>query len=204
MPLTPEDRKLFDRLNKRWKNFRTQNVINNTWGLAINELQNIYAESDMHGINTDRWGGLNQNVFTLSKNLDEETIEAMRKVARFLDDTKSSSIGYYKRNKDVDERAYQAYMTILNRPDNHVVDLQSYIDMIDDMETSKDIKGLRDALTSDNIMRTYDYARSLNLTNAEVDKIIINGLKKTLTGDPLYNWLRGEIKAAYDAKHYKS
>lgn len=201
MPLTANDKKLFDRLNKRYKQFKSQGVINNTWALAVNELNNIYADANYREIDTNRWGGLNQNVFTLSKHTDDQTLKAMRKVAKYLDSVESSKISYYKRNKRVDESAYKAYLTMLNRPDNNVNDLQSYIDMLDDIEQSKDIKGLRDALSSDQIMRTYDYARSLNLKSAQIDHIVRRGLKKMLSGDPLYTWMKSEIERAYSNAH---
>lgn len=200
MPFTAADKKLFDRLNKRYKQFKMQGVMNNTWALAVNELNNIYADADMRDIDTSRWGGLKQNVFTLSKNTDEQTLKAMRKVAKYLDSVESSKISYYKNHKNVDERAYKAYLTMLDRPDNSVEDLQTYIDMLDDMEQSKDIKGLREALSSDLIMRTYDYARSMKLTEKQVNKIIERGLKKTLQGDPLYSWMKAEILKAYNKK----
>ena len=111
MPITAADKKLFDRLNKRYKQFKMQGVMNNTWALAVNELNNIYADADMRDIDTSRWGGLNQNVFTLSKNTDEQTLKAMRKVAKYLDSVESSKISYYKNHKNVDERAYKAYLT---------------------------------------------------------------------------------------------
>lgn len=202
MALTNKDRKLFDRLNKRFKNFKKQGVVNNTWGMAINEVMNIYADLDMRGVDTSNIGGINQNIFSMSKNLDDEAVKALRKVAEFLDETESSKIGYYKKNKDIDDRVFKAYRTMLDRPDNNINSLQDYIDMIDDMQQSKEIKGLREAMSSDMIMRTYDYARTLGLKNDEVEEIIINGLKTTLQGDPLYNWMRGEIKKAYDEKYY--
>ena len=163
---------------------------------------NIYADLDMRGVDTSNIGGINQNIFSMSKNLDDEAVKALRKVAEFLDETESSKIGYYKKNKDIDDRVFKAYRTMLDRPDNNINSLQDYIDMIDDMQQSKEIKGLREAMSSDMIMRTYDYARTLGLKNDEVEEIIINGLKTTLQGDPLYNWMRGEIKKAYDEKYY--
>lgn len=197
MPLNKTDRKLFDKLNKRYKQFKMSGVINNTWALAVNELNNIYADANMREIDTSRWGGLNQNVFTLSKHTDEQTLKAMRKVAKYLDNVESSKISYYKNHKNVDEQAYKAYLTMLNRPDNNVEDLQSYIDMLDDMEQSKEVKGLREALSSEMIMRTYDYARSLNMKTEQVNEIIQRGLHKMLQGDPLYVWMKNEIAKAY-------
>lgn len=197
MPLNKSDKKLFDKLNKRYKQFKMSGVINNTWALAVNELNNIYADANMREIDTSRWGGLNQNVFTLSKHTDDQTLKAMRKVAKYLDNVESSKISYYKNHKNVDEQAYKAYLTMLNRPDNNVEDLQSYIDMLDDMEQSKEVKGLREALSSEMIMRTYDYARSLNMKTKDVNEIIQRGLHKMLQGDPLYVWMKSEITKAY-------
>lgn len=197
MSLNKTDKKLFDKLNKRYKQFKMSGVINNTWALAVNELNNIYADANMREIDTSRWGGLNQNVFTLSKHTDDQTLKAMRKVAKYLDNVESSKISYYKNHKNVDEQAYKAYLTMLNRPDNNVEDLQSYIDMLDDMEQSKEVKGLREALSSELIMRTYDYARSLNMKTSDVNNIIQRGLQKMLQGDPLYVWMKSEITKAY-------
>lgn len=197
MKVSSTDRKLFDRLNKRYKEFRKRGVINNTWNLAINEIMSIYSDADMRGIDTSKWAGSKQNIFTMSKNVDEETLQQLRKVAKYLDKTQSSKISYYKRNKETDERAMKAYQTLKNRPDNDIDNLQDYIDMLDDMEQSKEIKGIRDALSSDQIMRIYDYARSLNIKNADIEDIIRNGLQTMLKGDPLYRWLRNEMTRAY-------
>jgi hypothetical protein len=197
MKISSNDRKLFDRLNKRYKEFKKKGVINNTWNLAINEVMSIYSDADMRGIDTSKWAGSKQNIFTMSKNIDDETLQQLRKVAKYLDKTQSSKISYYKGNKEIDERAMRAYQTLKNRPDNDIDNLQDYIDMLDDMEQSKEIKGIRDALSSDQIMRVYDYARSLNIKNADIEEIIRNGLKTMLKGDPLYRWLRNEMMSAY-------
>lgn len=195
--ISANDRKLFDRLNKRFKEFRKKGVINNIWNLAINETMSIYSDANMRGIDTSKWAGSKQNIFTMSKNLDDETLQQLRKVAKYLDKTGSSKISYYKRNKETDERAMKAYQTLKNRPDNNIDNLQDYIDMIDDIEQSKEIKGIRDALSSNQIMRIYDYARSINIKNADIEEIIRNGLKTMLNGDPLYRWLRKEMTKAY-------
>lgn len=197
MKVSSADRKLFDRLNKRYKEFRKKGVINNIWNLAINEIMSIYSDADMRAIDTSKWAGSKQNIFTMSKNVDEETLQQLRKVAKYLDKTQSSKISYYKRNKETDERAMKGYQTLKNRPDNDIDNLQDYIDMLDDMEQSKEIKGIRDALSSDQIMRIYDYARSLNIKNADIEDIIKNGLQTMLKGDPLYRWLRKEMTKAY-------
>lgn len=197
MKISSNDRKLFDRLNKRYKEFKKKGVINNTWNLAINEIMSIYSDADMRGIDTSKWAGSKQNIFTMSKNIDDETLQQLRKVAKYLDKTQSSKVSYYKGNKEIDKRAMRAYQTLKNRPDNDIDNLQDYIDMLDDMEQSKEIKGIRDALSSDQIMRVYDYARSLNIKNADIEEIIRNGLKTMLKGDPLYRWLRNEMMNAY-------
>ena len=197
MKITSNDRKVFDRLNKRYKEFRKKGVINNTWNLAINEIMSIYSDADMRGVDTSKWAGSKQNIFTMSKNIDDETLQQLRKVAKYLDKTQSSKVSYYKRNKEIDDRAMRAYQTLKNRPDNDIDNLQDYIDMLDDMEQSKEIKGIRDALSSDQIMRIYDYARSLNIKNADIEEIIQKGLNTMLKGDPLYRWLRNEMTNAY-------
>ena len=76
MPLTAEDRKMFDRLNKRYKVFRKRGVTSNAWELIKNEMLNIYMDASERGTMDISRINFKQNIFSLSKNIDELIVKS--------------------------------------------------------------------------------------------------------------------------------
>ena len=199
MPMTAEDRKMFDRLNKRYKVFRKRGVTSNTWELIKNELLNVYMDASERGAMNISRINFKQNVFSLSKNIDEQTLEKMRKIARFAEDTKSSSFAYYKKsNGQYDDALYKQYQSIKQQNGFYVDDLQDYIDFIDDIENGAMDSDLFERLGSKLYRYFQAYCKHKTISSAEYDDIVRRGLSTQLSGDPLYNWLRDEVDKAYN------
>ena len=201
MPLTAEDRKMFDRLNKRYKVFRKRGVTSNAWELIKNELLNVYMDASERGAMNISRINFKQNIFSLSKNIDEQTLEKMRKIARFAEDTKSSSFAYYKKTKgQYDESLYKQYQSIKQQKGFYVDDLQDYIDFIDDIENGAMDSELFERLGSKLYRYFQAYCKHKSINKNDYDDIVRRGLSTQLSGDPLYNWLRDEVDMAYNKK----
>ena len=199
MPMTAEDRKMFDRLNKRYKVFRKRGVTSNTWELIKNELLNVYMDASDRGTMDISRLNFKQNVFSLSKNIDEQTLEKMRKIARFAEDTKSSSFAYYKKTKgQYDDTLYKTYQSIKQQKGFYVDGLQDYIDFIDDIENGAMDSELYERLGSKLFRYFQAYCKHKSITKKDYDDIVKRGLSTQLSGDPLYNWLRDEVDIAYN------
>ena len=204
MPLTAEDRKMFDRLNKRYKVFRKRGVTSNAWELIKNEMLNIYMDASERGTMDISRINFKQNIFSLSKNIDEQTLEKMRKIARFAEDTKSSSYAYYKKTKgQYDETLYKTYQSIKQQKGFYVDDLQDYIDFIDDIENGAMDKELWERLQSKLYRYFQAYCKHKKVTKQEYNDIVSRGLATQLSGDPLYNWLRDEVDLAYSKRVFE-
>lgn len=201
MPMTAEDRKMFDRLNKRYKVFRKRGVTSNAWELIKNELLNVYMDASERGTMDIHRINFKQNVFSLSKNIDEQTLEKMRKIARFAEDTKSTSFVYYKKTKgQYDDTLYKAYQSIKQQKGFYVDDLQDYIDFIDDIENGAMDSELFERLGSKLYRYFQAYCKHKSINKNDYDDIVRRGLSTQLSGDPLYNWLRDEVDMAYNKK----
>lgn len=199
MPMTAEDRKMFDRLNKRYKVFRKRGVTSNTWELIKNELLNVYMDASERGTMDISRINFKQNVFSLSKNIDEQTLEKMRKIARFAEDTKSSSFAYYKKSKgQYDDALYKQYQSIKQQKGFYIDDLQDYIDFIDDIENGAMDSELFERLGSKLYRYFQAYCKHKSIRSADYDDIVRRGLSTQLSGDPLYNWLRDQVDIAYN------
>lgn len=200
MSLTKEDRKLFDRLNKRFKVFKKRGVSSNAWEMIKNELLNVYMEaSEERGLNISRLN-FKQNVFSLSKNTDEETLRQMRKIAKFAESTKSTSFMYYnKSGGQYDESLYKQYKSIKEQQGFFVNDLQDYIDFIDDIENGALDRDLYERLGSKLYRYFQAYCKHKKINKRDYDEVVRRGLATQLSGDPLYNWLRDQVDAAYNA-----
>lgn len=204
MPMTAEDRKLFDRLNKRYKVFRKRGVTSNAWELIKNELLNVYMDASDRGTMNISRINFKQNVFSLSKNIDEQTLEKMRKIARFAEDTKSSSFAYYKKTKgQYDDTLFKTYQSIKQQKGFYVDDLQDYIDFIDDIENGVLDAELYERLQSKLYRYFKAYCKHKKITKKEYNDIVSRGLATQMSGDPLYNWLRDEVDLAYSKRVYE-
>ena len=202
--LSAEDRKMFDRLNKRYKVFKKRGVSSNLWEMVKNEVLNVYLDAADRGVMDISRLNFKQNVFTMAKDVDAETLAQLRKIAQYADSTKSSSFNYYKKTGgQYDEQLYKSYKTIKEQKGFYVNDLQDYIDFIDDIENGAIDKELFERLGS----KLYEYFRAYckhkKISVNDYNMIVKRGLSTQLNGDPLYNWLRNEVDGAY-SENYKA
>lgn len=202
MALSKEDRKLFDRLNKRYKVFKKRGVTSNAWELIQNELLNVYMEAaDKKGMDISRIN-FKQNLFTLSKNVDPETLAQMRKIAEYAENTKSTSFAYYKKSKGVhDDRLFKTYQSL--KGTGQVNDLQDFIDFIDDMENVRNnisdlINKLYQRLGRTKLMSFLSYVDAKGIPEPKKVDIMERAIATVLVGDPLLFWLKNEVDKAYN------
>lgn len=196
MQLDKETRKLFDKLNKRYKVFQKRGVSSNLWEMVKNEVINVYLAEDM-----EIKGNFKQNVFSMAKNQDPKILEQLKKIAQFAINTKSSSFNYYKKTEGrYDESLYKQYKSIKEQKGFYVDDLQDYIDFIDDIENGSLDKELYERLGSKLYRYFQAYCKHKPISKKDYDNIVRRGLSTQLSGDPLYNWLRNEVDRAYNAQ----
>ena len=200
--LTAEDRKMFDRLNKRYNVFKKRGVSSNLWEMVKNEVLNVYLEAAERGTMDISRLNFKQNVFTMSKNIDDEVLAQLRKIAQFADNTQSSSFNYYNKTSGrYDDQLYKQYRTIKEQKGFFVDDLQDYIDFIDDIENGTIDKELYERLGSKLYHFFRAYCLHKRISQADYISIVKRGLATQLNGDPLYNWLRNEVDKAYSVQH---
>lgn len=196
MKLDKETRKLFDKLNKRYKVFRKRGVSSNLWEMVKNEVINVYLSE---GIEIK--GNFKQNIFSMAKDQDPKVLEQLKKIAQFAINTKSSSFNYYNKTEGrYDESLYKQYKSIKEQKGFFVDDLQDYIDFIDDIENGSLDKELYERLGSKLYRFFQAYCKHKPITKKDYDNIVRRGLSTQLSGDPLYNWLRNEVDRAYNAQ----
>ena len=202
MALSKEDRKLFDRLNKRYKVFKKRGVTSNAWELIQNELLNVYMEAaEKRGMDISRIN-FKQNLFTLSKNVDPETLAQMEKIAEYAENTKSTSFAYYKKSKGIhDDRLFKTYQSL--KGTGQVSDLQDFIDFIDDMENVRNnisdlINKLYQRLGRTKLMSFLSYVEAKGISEPKKADIIERALATVLNGDPLLFWLKNEVDKVYN------
>ena len=193
MLLDKETRKLFDKLNKRYKVFQKRGVSSNLWEMVKNEVINVYLAEGM-----EIKGNFKQNVFSMAKNQDPKILEQLKKIAQFAINTKSSSFNYYNKTEGrYDESLYKQYKSIKEQKGFYVDDLQDYIDFIDDIENGSLDKELYERLGSKLYRYFQAYCKHKSISKKDYDNIVRRGLSTQLSGDPLYNWLRNEVDSAY-------
>ena len=196
MKVDKETRKQFDRLNKRYKVFQKRGVTSNLWDMIKNEVINVYLNAGF-----DVPGNFKQNVFSMAKNMDPDILDKLKKLADFAENTKSSSFKYYEKTKgQYDEQLYKQYKTIKEEKGFFVDDLQDYIDFIDDIENGAMDKDLYERLGSKLYRFFVAYCKHAQISKKDYDNIVRHGLATQLSGDPLYNWLRNQVDAAYMEK----
>ena len=196
MKLDKETRKLFDKLNKRYKVFQKRGVSSNLWEMVKNEIINVYLSE---GIEIK--GNFKQNVYSMAKDQDPKVLEQLKKIAQFAINTKSSSFNYYKKTEGrYDESLYKQYKSIKEQKGFYVDDLQDYIDFIDDIENGSLDKELYERLGSKLYSYFRAYCKHKPISKKDYDNIVRRGLSTQLSGDPLYNWLRNEVDRAYNTQ----
>lgn len=197
MKVSKEDRKLFDRLNKRYKVFQKRGVSSNLWEMVKNEIVNVYLSAGV-----EMKGNFKQNVFSMAKEMDPEVYKQLKKIAEYAESTKSSSFNYYKKTKgQYDEQLYKQYQTIKEQKGFYVNGLQDYIDFIDDIENGTIDKELWERLGSKLYNYFKAYCKYKKISKSDYDNVVRRGLATSLNGDPLYNWLRNEVDRAYSVNN---
>lgn len=199
-----QDRKLFDKLNKRYKVFQKRGVSSNVWEMIKNEVLNVYLDAANRGVMDISRLNFKQNIFSMAKKMDPEVLDQLRKIAQFAENTKSSSFNYYnKTGGKYDKQLYQRYRTIKEQKGFFVDDLQDYIDFIDDIENGAIDRELFDRLGSKLYEFFRAYCRHKKISINDYNIIVSRGLNTQLNGDPLYNWLRNEVDKIYN-DNYKA
>ena len=156
--LSAEDRRLFDRANKRIKAFDKLGLKNDIIEIIQNELTNVYLDADADMVDTSR---VNYGKFSMnSEVMQGERLEDARNLANALLDAKSSTLRYYKTHSDETEYRADAYETVKSNPAYGVNNFQDYINFIDDMKHAREMKTLLQNLGSKNIARLYAYGKS--------------------------------------------
>lgn len=203
MKIPKEIRKLFDKMNKRYKVFKKHGVQSNLWDMVQNELLNVYMDfSERTGKGIERLN-FKQNLFSLRKDLDQEALQQIYKIAKFAEGSKSSSFAYYKKNSQYDDALFKQYQSIKQQAGFGVNDLQDYIDFIDEIENGALDKELFDRLGSKLYRFFYAFCKNKKIKQKDYNDIVKRGLATSLKGDPLYNWLRDEVIKAYNEKQGK-
>lgn len=196
--LSAEDRKLFDRANKRIEAFSKLGLQNDIIEIIQNELYNIYLDAEKDLVETKK---VNYEKFSMNTAvMSGERLEDARNLANALIDAKSSTLRYYRQHEDEPEYKAISYETVKSNPAYGVNNFQDYINFIDDMKHAKEMKTLLHNLGSKNIARLYAYGKSKKFTRNEIDKIMLSTRKKFQEQDDLYNYLRDKIDMKYVKK----
>ena len=189
--LSAEDRKLFDRANKRIEAFTKLGLRNDIIEIIQNELTNVYLDASADMIDTSR---VNYDKFSMnSAVMSGERLEDARNLANALLDAKSSTLRYYKEHEHEPEYRAMSFETVRSNPAYEVNNFQDYINFVDDMKHAKEMKSLLQNLGSKNIARLYAYGKTQRFSRNDIDKIMLSVKKKFLDKDDLYKYLRGKI-----------
>ena len=199
MALSESDYKLFDRVNKALTRFEKQNIKNNISELIKNELLNIYMQESTDNPENAKLNKINWQRFTKSdRTVSPETLDKLRALAEYADNTKSLKLSYYKDNPEVDERIKKAFATAKEK-DYEVNTFSDFVRLKDDVENAMKNEIIAKHLSSDDVAILYGYGKRNNMTPEEIDNLIVKSVKKFNNHDSLYKWLIDDI----DGRHKK-
>ena len=200
MPLTNEDRLLFDRMNKRMNEFTKRGLRNEMIDIVQHELESIYInEQETQGTNLHR---TNFHKFSMNRNLSEETLDDLRGLAKGLEKAKTSKISYYRKNPTVTTYAESSYETLKTK-NYGITDFQSFINFIDDRNNAMESQTITDALASTQWAELYGYGIDKGLDSDTINKVIEDSIKKYKNGDTLMINIFNEIDKKYNKIHNK-
>lgn len=193
MGLTIEDRKLFDRMNKRLDKFDKKGVQNEVVNLAREELLNIYLKESESGTDLSR---TNFNKFSMNTSMSEETLDDLRGLAKALEKSKTSKISYYKKDPTITQHARSTYETLKGK-EYGVNDFQSFINFVDDLKGAMATSEIANKLDSDQWARIYGYGKDRGLTTDEINTLIIDNVSRYRDGDTFVLYAFNEIDKQY-------
>lgn len=193
MGLSLEDRKLFDRMNKRLDKFDKQGIHNEVVNLAREELLNIYLKESQKDTDLSR---TNFSKFSMNTNLSEDTINDLRGLAKALEKSKTSKISYYKKDPTAVSNVRGTFETLEGKKYG-VKDFQSYINFVDDLEDAMATSDITDKLNSDQWARIYGYGKDKKMTTEEINQLIIDNISKYRDGDTFVLYAFKEIDEQY-------
>lgn len=193
MGLSLEDRKLFDRMNKRLDKFDKQGIHNEVVNLAREELLNIYLKESQKDTDLSR---VNFSKFSMNSNLSEDTINDLRGLAKALEKAKTSKISYYKKDPTSVSNVRGTFEKLEGKKYG-VKDFQSFVNFVDDLENAMATSDISDKLDSNQWARIYGYGKDKKMTTEEINKLIIDNISKYRDGDTFVLYAFKEIDKQY-------
>lgn len=193
MGLSLEDKKLFDRMNKRLDRFDKQGIRNEVVNLAREELLNIYLKESEKGTDLSR---SNFNKFSMNTNISDDTLNDLRGLAKALEKAKTSKISYYKKDPTAVGNVRGTFETLKGKKFG-VKDFQSYVNFVDDLESAMSTSDITDKLNSDQWARIYGYGKDKKMTTEEINQLIIDNISKYRDGDTFVLYAFKEIDEQY-------
>lgn len=194
MPLTDDDRRLFDRMNKRMDKFDKMGVSNNIIDMVRAELSTAYlGEQEREGTDLSR---TNFNKFSMNSHMSETTLNELRGLANALNKSESSKMSYYTKNPDITERTKKTYETLRGK-EYGVNDFQSFINFIDDRREAVNSKMINSLLNSKQWARIYGYGKDSGLDTEKINEIIETNMKNYTNGDTFVLFIFNEIDKQY-------
>lgn len=202
MPLSKDDIKLFDRMNKRMGSFQKRGYRNEIIDIVKNELTNIYLnEASKNQTDLSR---TNFNKFSMNQSMSDETIDQLRGLAQALEKNKSSTLRYYKENPTVTTNARKTYESLKGREvtdpetgeaksEYGVNDFQGFINFVDNLNSAMHDKTISSKLDSNQWARIYGYGINKGLDEDAVNKLISDNLKYYKDGDQFVTLAFSEI-----------
>lgn len=196
--MSDEDRKLFDRMNKRLETFDKRGIKNNIVGLVRHELMNIYLneqeknETDLHRTNFSK--------FTMNSNISDETLEELRGLAQALEKTKSSTMRYYKKHPTVAGNVEKSF-EVLKGKQYGVKDFQSFVNFVDDLDEAMQDKVMSEKLDSNQWARIYGYGKDKDFTTDEINDLITKNITSYRDGETYVTFITSVIDEKYADKN---
>ena len=202
MPLSKDDIKLFNRMNKRMNEFSNRGLNNEIINIVKNELTNIYLdESAKHNTDLSR---TNFGKFSMNQSMSDETIDQLRGLAKALETNKSSRIGYYKKNPTVSTNAGKTYETLKGRTvtdevtgesksEYGVNNFQGFIDFVDNLNDAMENEKISEKLDSNQWAKIYGYGINKGLDESTINDLIERNLTSYINGDQFVLFAFNEI-----------
>ena len=168
--MTKSEKKLLLKMNKRMERFKKAGAESYIISQTKNMLLNFYLKHDITAPRSGR--------FTTRKGMTPEQEEELLRIARAMDRSKSSSIGYYKKHFEDENRDDQIQRSFESFQQNHPeleFDFADWVNYIDQMENED--KGFKDYYDSETILDIYNYGYSIGLKNKDIQAMMAKQLR---------------------------
>ena len=192
--ITDDDRKLFDRMNKRLQTFDKQGIKNNIVELVRHELMNIYLD-EQENKGTDL-GKTNFKKFSMNSSISDETLDELRGLAHAFENTKSSTMRYYKKHPTVAGNVARSFEELKDR-EYGVKDFQSFVNFVDDLDNAMQDKVLSSKLDSKQWATIYGYGKDKDFTTDEINDLIKDNIDSYRDGETYVTFIMSEIDKKY-------